>query len=120
LPLEDPSDRTLPSISIEELTEQLTKGEPVQVLDARPRHHISRTVDLMEGAVWRDPDRVEEWIGELSREQPGAVYCAYGSHVGCNVRGTLRERGYDARFIRGGVSAWYAAGGARALRPAAS
>ena len=29
----------------------------------------------------------------------------------------LIERGFDARFIRGGVSAWYAAGGARALKP---
>src|SRR5262249_57486954 len=106
LPLEARSDRTLPSISIEELTEQLTKGEPVQVLDARPRHHISRTVDLMEGAVWRDPDRVEEWIGELSREQPVAVYCAYGFHVGCSVTRTLRERGYDAPFIAVGGSAW--------------
>jgi Fe-Mn family superoxide dismutase len=105
LPREDPSDQSLPSISIEELSAQLAKGEPIQVLDARPRHHISRTVDLMEGAVWRDPDRVEEWIGELAPGQPVAVYCAYG---------------YDARFIRGGVSAWYAAGGARALRPAGS
>jgi len=117
LPLEDPSDTSLPSISIEELAAQLAKGEPVQVLDARPRHHISRTVDRMEGAVWRDPDRVEEWIGELSPEQPVAVYCAYGFHVGCNVTRALRERGYDARFIRGGVSAWYAAGGPRALHP---
>jgi Fe-Mn family superoxide dismutase len=116
LPHEDPSDTSLPSISIEELSAQLAKGEPVQVLDARPRHHISRTVDLMEGAVWRDPDRVEEWIGELSPDQPVAVYCAYGFQVGCNVTRALRERGYDARFIRGGVSAWYAAGGARAMR----
>jgi Fe-Mn family superoxide dismutase len=119
LPQEDPSDRTLPSMSIEELAAQLAKGEPIQVLDARPRHHISRTVDLMEGAVWRDPDRVEEWIDELSPGQPVAVYCAYGFHVGCGITRTLRERGYDARFVRGGVSAWYAAGGARALRPAA-
>lgn len=118
LPREDPSDTSLPSISIEELSAQLAKGEPVQVLDARPRHHISRTVDLMAGAVWRDPDRVEEWVGELSPDQPIAVYCAYGFHVGCNVTRALRERGYDARFIRGGVSAWYAAGGARALRKA--
>ena len=118
LPEEDPSDRTLPSISIEELAAQMAKGEPIQVLDARPRHHISRTVDLMEGAVWRDPDRVEEWVDELAPGQPIAVYCAYGFHVGCNVTRTLRERGYDARFIRGGVSAWYAAGGPRALRPA--
>ena len=72
----------------------------------------------MEGAIWRDPDRVEEWIGELSTDQPVAVYCAYGFHVGCNVTRALRERGLDARYVRGGVSAWYAAGGARAMRPA--
>jgi superoxide dismutase, Fe-Mn family len=118
LPREDPSDKSLPSLSIEELSTRLAKGEPVQVVDARPRHHISRTVDLMEGATWRDPDRVEEWIGEISPDQPVAVYCAYGFHVGCNVTRALRDRGFDARYIRGGVSAWYAAGGARALRPA--
>ena len=119
LPPEDPSDHSLPSLSVEELSAKLAKGEPVQVLDARPRHHISRTVDLMEGAVWHDPDRVEEWIGELLTDQPVAVYCAYGFHVGCNVTRALRERGFDARYIRGGVSAWYAAGGPRAMRPAA-
>ena len=116
LPQDDPADQSLPSLSVEELAAQLAKGEPVQVLDARPRHHISRTVDLMQGAVWRDPDRVDEWIGELSTDEPVAVYCAYGFHVGCSVTRTLRERGFDARYIRGGVSAWYAAGGARALR----
>ena len=92
------------------------QGE-VQVLDARPRHHISRTVDLMDGAVWRDPDRVETWIGELSPDRPVAVYCAYGFHVGCNVTRALRAHGLDARYVRGGLSAWYAAGGPRAMRP---
>jgi len=116
LPQDDPVDHSLPSLSVEELAARLAKGEPVQVLDARPRHHISRTVDLMQGAIWRDPDRVDERIGELSTDEPVAVYCAYGFHVGCSVTRTLRERGFDARFIRGGVSAWYAAGGARSLR----
>src|SRR5205823_4064838 len=46
---DDPSDQTLPSLSVEELAAQIAKGEAVQVLDARPRHHISRTVDLMSG-----------------------------------------------------------------------
>ncbi len=119
LPSDDPSDQSLPSLSVEELAAQLARGEAVQVLDARPRHHISRTVDLMAGAVWRDPDRVDDWIGELAPDKPVAVYCAYGFHVGCNVTRALRERGFDARYIRGGVSAWYALGGAHALRPAA-
>jgi Fe-Mn family superoxide dismutase len=117
LPSEDPSDATLPSLSIEELATQVTGGVPIQLLDVRPRHHISRTTDLIAGAVWRDPDRVEEWIGALSRDRPVAAYCAYGFHVGCNVTRALREKGFDARYVRGGVSAWYAAGGARALRP---
>ena len=38
-------------------------------------------------------------------------------HVGCAVAATLRDRGFDARYLRGGLSAWYAAGGPRALRP---
>jgi Fe-Mn family superoxide dismutase len=117
LPLEDPSDGSLPSLSVEELAAQLAKGESIQVLDARPRHHISRTMDLMDGAVWRDPDRVETWVGELSPDRPVAVYCAYGFHVGCNVTRALRAHGLDARYVRGGLSAWYAAGGARAMRP---
>ena len=118
LPSEDPSTHDMPSMSVEELAAQLAKGEPVQVLDARPRHHVSRHLDSMEGAVWRDPDQIEEWIGELSPDQPVAVYCSYGFHVGCNVAKTLGERGFDARYIRGGLSAWYAAGGPRVMRPA--
>jgi len=118
LPSEDPSTQEIPSMSVEELATQLGKGEPVQVVDARPRHHVSRHLDCMEGAVWRDPDQVAEWIGELSSDQPVAVYCSYGFHVGCNVAKTLRERGFDARYVRGGLSAWYAAGGPRVMRPA--
>jgi superoxide dismutase, Fe-Mn family len=36
LPREDPSDKSLPSLSIEELSAQLARGDRVQVLDARP------------------------------------------------------------------------------------
>jgi Fe-Mn family superoxide dismutase len=120
LPADDASDPTLPSLSVEELAARLAQGEPIHVIDARPRHHISRTVDLMDGATWYDPDRVDEWIGGIAPDRPLAVYCAYGFHVGCNVTRALRERGFDARYVRGGVSAWYAAGGARAMRPAVS
>ena len=109
----------MPSLSVEELATQIANGSGVQILDARQREHISRNVDLMAGATWRDPDRVEEWIAELTPDKPVAVYCAYGFDVGCNVTTTLIERGFDGRFVRGGIAAWYASGGARALRPTA-
>ena len=118
LPNEDPSSTTdMPSLSVEELAAQIANGSGVQIVDARQRDHMSRHADLMAGATWHDPDRVEEWIAELSPGKPVAVYCAYGFDVGRNVTKTLIERGFDARFIRGGIAAWYAAGGARALKP---
>jgi Fe-Mn family superoxide dismutase len=117
-PNEDPSWTTdMPSLSVEELATQIANGSGVQIVDARAREHMSLNIDLMAGATWRDPDRVAEWITELEPHKPVAVYCAYGFDVGRNVTKTLIERGFDARFLRGGVSAWYASGGARALRP---
>ena len=119
-PNEDPSVTTdIPSLSVEELAAQIASGSGVQIVDARQRNHMSRHVDLMAGATWRDPDCVEEWIAELTPDKPVAVYCAWGFDVGRNVTKTLIERGFDARFVRGGISAWYASGGARALKPTA-
>jgi Fe-Mn family superoxide dismutase len=112
------ADSDLPSVSIEELAGELAAARHVQVLDARPKHYYSRSSDMMQGAIWRDPTRVAEWSHELSADAPIFVYCAYGFHVGCGVTAELRERGFDARYVRGGLSAWYAAGGKRALKAA--
>lgn len=103
-PSEDPSFTTdLPSLSVGELAAQLANGSGVQVVDARQRNHMSRNVDLMAGATWRDPDCVGEWIAELKPDTPVVVYCAWGFDVGRNVTKTLIERGFDARFLRGGT-----------------
>jgi Fe-Mn family superoxide dismutase len=112
-----PCDVRVPSMTPEELMAAQTRGEPLQVIDARPPFHFSRSADMMSGAVYRDPYRVHEWASELAAETPVVVYCSYGFNVGCAVAATLHDRGFDARYLRGGLSAWYAAGGARALRP---
>jgi Fe-Mn family superoxide dismutase len=72
---------------------------------------------MMDGAVYRDPERVYERASELSTQTPVVVHCSYGFNVGCAVTGVLRGRGFDARFLSGGLSAWYGAGGARSMRP---
>jgi Fe-Mn family superoxide dismutase len=105
----------LASVSVEEFSCELEKSARFQVIDTRPKHYFSRSTDMMRGAVWRDPERVDEWWKELPSDAPVFVYCAYGYSVGRGVTAVLRERGIDARYIRGGLSAWYAAGGERAL-----
>src|SRR5258707_9363907 len=120
LPNEDPSSTTdMPSLSVEELAAQLANGSGVQIVDARQRDHMSRHVDLMAGATWRDPDRVEEWIAELTPRKPPAGYCPDGFPHRANLAEPPSQHGLHPRFVRGGVSAWYASGGARALKPTA-
>src|SRR6185369_15649190 len=60
----------VPAITVEEVAAMLKAGTPVQIIDARPRHYTTRSQDIMEGAVWRDPERLDEWIGELSKTEP--------------------------------------------------
>ena len=101
----------IPAVNPEEVKAMLDSGQAVQFIDARPRHYFTRATDSAAPAVWRDPDRVEEWIGELSKTDPVIVYCAYGFHVGCRTAGALREAGLDAKYMRGGHSGWKAIGG---------
>ena len=101
----------LPGVGVEEVREMLAAGKPLQLVDTRPKHFVSRTQDIAEGVTWRDPERVGEWMSELTKETPVVVYCAYGFHVGCRTAITLRDAGFDARYMKVGHSGWKAAGG---------
>ena len=98
----------LPSISPEEVRSMLDTGKPVQIIDTRPRHYSTRAQGIMEGATWRDPERVDQWIGELSKTDPVVTFCVYGFHIGCETAETLRKASFDARYMAGGHYAWKA------------
>ena len=110
-PLEQKQFAGVPAMTVEEVKAMLDSGERVQIIDARPRHYTTRAQDIMEGAVWRDPERLDEWIGELSKTDPVVTYCVYGFHVGCETAIALRKAGFDARYMAGGHYAWKAIGG---------
>ena len=106
--LQQPEFGDLPSIAPEEVQAMLNAGQRVQIIDTRPRHYSTRAHDIVEGAVWRDPERLEEWIGELSKDEPVVTFCVYGFHIGCQSAEALRKAGFDARYMAGGHYAWKA------------
>jgi Fe-Mn family superoxide dismutase len=110
----------VPAVTVAEVRAMLASGAPVQIIDTRPRHYSSRAQEIMEGAVWRDPERLEDWIGELSKAEPVVTFCVYGFHIGCETAATLRKAGFDARYMAGGHFAWKAAQGPMRLFDAAS
>jgi Fe-Mn family superoxide dismutase len=110
-PLEQKEFAGVPRVAAEEVKAMIDAGQKLQFIDARPRHYVSRTQDIIEGATWRDPERVHEWAAGLSKSEPVVVYCVYGFHIGCQTAVALREQGFDAKYMEGGHFAWRALGG---------
>jgi Fe-Mn family superoxide dismutase len=106
----------VPGVGVEEVRAMLAEGT-LQLIDTRPKHLVSRQQDIAEGVVWRDPELVGEWMGELSKEKPVVVYCGYGFHVGCRTAIALRDAGFDARYMTVGDSGWKAVGAPLRLNP---
>ena len=110
-PLEQPEFGEVQGVAVEEVKAMMAEGKPVQVIDVRPRHFVSRTQDIAEGIPWRDPEQLQSWMGELDKSQPVVVYCAYGFHIGCKTAIKLKDAGFDARYMNSGHSGWRASGG---------
>ncbi len=105
---EQPEFADLQSIAPEDVRSMLASGQKIQLIDTRPRHYTTKAHDIVAGAVWRDPEKVDEWIGTLDKETPVVTFCVYGFHIGCQSAAALRKAGYDARYMAGGHYAWKA------------
>lgn len=105
---EPPEFANLQAVAPEEVRAMLASGQKVQVIDTRPRHYTTKANDIVAGAVWRDPERLDEGIGALDKDTPVVTFCVYGFHIGCQSAAALRTAGYEARYMAGGHSAWKA------------
>jgi len=101
-------------ISPEELMAALeNKGHlrPV-LLDLCLARDLPRRRDMLAGASMHAPAALPRWVEELPRDRPIAVYCICGFQVSGTAVTELRRRGYQARALVGGITAWHAIGGA--------
>jgi len=88
-----------------------------QLLDVRRAGVFEKAEALIPGARWRDPAAIGAWARDVARDKEIVVYCIYGHEVGRATALRLRAQGLNARFLRGGIDGWQAAG--RAVEPKA-
>jgi Fe-Mn family superoxide dismutase len=81
-----------------------------QVVDVRRAATFAEAADLVAVARWNDPARLDEWSRELDATQPVLVYCLHGLDIGRSAALALRARGFDARYVAGGIEACRMAG----------
>jgi Fe-Mn family superoxide dismutase len=100
-------------ISAEELKAALERDDdrrPV-LLDVCLPRDLPRRSDMLAGASMHAPAELPNWVEKLPRGRPIAVYCICGFQVSGRTVTELRRRGYDARALVGGITAWHAIGG---------
>ena len=101
-------------ISVEELKAALdgAKERRPVLLDLCQPRDLPRRTDMLADATMHAPAALAQWAEELPRDRPIVVYCICGFQVSGTAVAELRRRGYDARALAGGITAWHAVGGA--------
>ena len=90
-------------------------NEAQRVIDVRREEDFAAAGDMLAGATWHDPAQVDQWSSEIDATKPVFVYCLKGLDIGRSTALSLRARGFDVRYLVGGIEAWKADG--RPLQP---
>ncbi|HLZ44999.1 MAG TPA: MBL fold metallo-hydrolase [Gemmatimonadales bacterium] len=120
------ADHTVPQIPPQELAERLDGGEPLQVLDVRAAEKVQRGHIVLGPELDFHAHPNSQLFAtrdlatlQLDTARPIAVICGHGNSSK-QATTFLRERGYEAYSVVGGMAAWETVYVARRLSPTAS
>ena len=94
------------AITSVQLKDTLTANNDVCVIDVRRKADFEKSPDTIVGAVWHDPEKVEEWSKTLPSNQELVVYCVKGGSVSQSVADMLQKSHPNVRFLEGGILGW--------------
>lgn len=94
------------TITPAELKDSLTANNNICVIDVRRKADFEKSPETIAGAVWHDPEKVEEWSKTLPGNQEVVVYCVKGGSVSRSVAGSLQKSHPNVRFLEGGILGW--------------
>lgn len=80
-------------------------------LDVRRGDDYSASSDIIPGATWHDPAKIDTWIDSVPKDRDVVIYCVRGGSVSNSVLDRLLAEGIQARYIEGGIEGVKSAGG---------
>lgn len=97
------------TVSASELASMRAGG--ARVLDVRLIEDFNADPVLVPDAMYRDPDSIQQWAGQMSPEDgPVIVYCVRGKWVSQKAANYLKAEGFEVYSLEGGIEAWKSAG----------
>jgi rhodanese-related sulfurtransferase len=104
--------------SVSQLQHALNSTTPPLVIDVRRRPAYEDSTEIIDGAIWLDPEQLDDWSSRLDKARPVVVYCVHGHQVSQGCATSLGDRGYDVSFLQGGIEEWKAAEGRISVKSA--
>jgi rhodanese-related sulfurtransferase len=98
----DTVDTTLPSLSPDQLNARLGRADAPLVLDVRRAQHYAQDEHFVPGAIRCTPEEVAAFAAREPQREVVA-YCVFGHNVCQDAVRTLREAGWDASYLQGGI-----------------
>jgi rhodanese-related sulfurtransferase len=80
------------------------------LFDVRRKADYVISPKKISGAVWRNPEMINEWSTELSVGRQIVVYCVKGGSVSQSVAERLGREGHNVAFLEGGIKSWVESG----------
>ena len=106
-------------MTLAELRGLIGRAEAPRIVDVRKTAAFDADQRMIAGAVRRRPDTVAAWCADLKPPHGAVVvYCAHGQEVSQGVAAALRDAGFDARYLEGGIDGWREGGGPTMRKPA--
>ena len=96
------------SISPSELFARIGTADAPLIFDVCKCEDYDQLPRLIPGARWRDHQRTDAWMNEISRGSQVVLSCVKGMKVSQAAAAELRLRGVDATILEGGSVAWVA------------
>ena len=94
------------SITALELKNRIADGYDVCVFDVRRKVDYEKMPEMIAGATWQNPEKVEEWCVNLPVDQEVVVYCVKGGSVSQTVADVIEKHHSNIRFLEGGILKW--------------
>ncbi len=98
------------SISPTELWALIGTADAPRIIDVRRRETYEASAGLLPTAIWREAKDCASWASSLDRSRTIVVACAAGHERSQMVAADLREQGFVAGVLAGGIAAWIEAG----------
>jgi rhodanese-related sulfurtransferase len=98
------------TIDTKDLKKLFENKEPMTLLDVRRKADYQANPKTIKGAVWCDPEKIDDWITQLPIGRRAVVYCVKGGSVSKSVTDRLRGEKFDVVFLEGGLKHWIESG----------